>query len=122
MKRFAYLGDPLCLAACVLYALNRWWLREHVGGEFLAGYFNDLLLIPAALPLALWVQRRLGVRTDDRPPRWPEIALHLAVWAIAAEAVMPQLTARATGDWRDVAAYAAGAIGAGCWWREPALG
>lgn len=104
-----------------MYALNRWWLRGHLGGAFLTGHFNDLLLIPAALPLALWVQRRLGVRADDRPPRWREIALHLAVWAVAAEAIMPHFATRATGDWRDVVAYAAGAIGAGFWWREPAL-
>lgn len=106
------------MAACGLYALNRWWLREHVGGEFLAGYFNDLLLIPAALPLALWMQRRIGVRASDERPLWREIVLHLAVWAVAAEAIMPALTAGATGDWRDVVAYAAGAIGAGCWWQS----
>ena len=117
MTRFAYLRDPLCLLACALYALNRWWLRDHVGGAFLAGHFNDLLFIPAALPLALWVQRRLGLRPHDLPPRWREIGLHLLVWSLAAEAIMPQLTARATGDWRDAVAYAAGAVAAGCWWQ-----
>lgn len=117
MKRFGYLRDPLCLLACALYALNRWWLRDHVGGDFLAGHFNDLLLIPAALPLVLWVQKRVGVRTTDQQPRWREIALHLAVWSVAAEALMPLLTASATGDWRDVIAYTAGALVAGCWWQ-----
>ena len=119
MKSFGYLRDPLCVAACVLYALNRWWLRDYVGGAFLTGYFNDLLLIPAALPLVLWVQRRIGVRADDRPPQWGEIALHLRVWAFVAEALMPLLAAHATADWRDVVAYSAGALGAGCWWRDP---
>ena len=118
MKRFGYLRDPLCIIACGLYALNRWYLRGHVGGHFLAGYFNDVLLVPAALPLVLWVQRNLGVRPNDQPPRWREIALHLVVWSITAEAIMPHLTTRATGDWRDVAAYAAGALGAGCWWQN----
>lgn len=118
MKRFGYLRDPLCLFACALYVLNRCWLRSHTGGEFFTGYFNDLLLIPAALPLVLWVQRHLGVRADDQPPRWREITLHLVVWSITAEAIVPHLTARATGDWRDIAAYAAGALGAGCWWQN----
>lgn len=122
MKRFGYLRDPLCLLACGLYALNRWWLRGHVGGEFLVSYFNDVLLIPAALPLALWVQRRLGLRAGDEQPRWGEIALHLAVWSVAAEAVMPHFAARATGDWHDVVAYAAGAVGAGCWWQGTSVG
>ena len=117
MKRFGYVRDPLCLVACGLYALNRWWLRQHIGGAFLTGYFNDLLFIPAALPLVLWVQRRIGVRTTDDRPHWREIAMHVAVWSIAAEAVMPHFATHATGDWRDVIAYAVGAVGAGCWWQ-----
>lgn len=121
MKRFRYFRDPLCLAACALYTANRLWLRGHAGGAFLEGYFNDLLLIPAALPLVLWVQRRIGVRAEDAPPRWREIALHVAVWTFTAEALMPQLTAAATGDWRDVVAYAAGALLAGAWWQGPGL-
>ncbi len=117
MRSFPYLRDPLCLAACGLYALNVAWLRPHFGGAFLRGQFNDTLLIPAALPLVLWVQRRLGVRPDDRRPTWSEIGLHLVVWSVAAEAIVPHLLARATGDWRDVAAYAAGAAVAGTWWN-----
>jgi hypothetical protein len=117
MKRFGYAADPLCLLACGLYALNRFWLRQYVGGDFLQGYFNDLLLIPAALPFVLWLQRRFGVRADDFRPRWREIGMHLAVWAIAAEAIAPRLLARATGDWRDLIAYGAGALVAGCWWQ-----
>jgi hypothetical protein len=122
VSRFGYLRDPLCIAACALYALNRIWWRGHVGGTFLTGYFNDLLLIPAALPLVLWIQRRLGVRHDDQPPRWREIGLHLVVWSIAAEGVMPHLVARATGDWHDVLAYTAGALVAGLCWNEGGFG
>ena len=121
MKRFGYLRDPLCFAACALYVLNRCWWRNAVGGPFLTGYFNDLLLIPAALPLVLWVQRYLGVRDDDRPPRWREIALHLVVWSVVAEGIMPHVVQRATGDWHDVVAYAAGAAVAGCWWQSGGL-
>lgn len=117
MTRFRYGRDGLCLLACGLYALNVLWLRSHLGGPFLHGYFNDLLLIPAALPLVLWVQRRLGVRGTDMVPRWSEIALHVAAWSVMAEAVMPQVLARATGDWRDVFAYTAGGVAAGCWWH-----
>jgi hypothetical protein len=101
-----------------LYVLNRVWWRGYFGGEFLTGYFNDLLLIPAALPVVLWVQRWIGVRSSDGPPRWREIGFHLAVWSVAAEGVMPYLTARATGDWHDIAAYTAGAIVSGLWWQE----
>ena len=62
--------------------------------------------------------RDYNVRPDDRPPRWREIALHVAVWSLVAEGIMPHLMQRATGDWQDVAAYAAGAIVAGCWWQQ----
>jgi hypothetical protein len=117
VKRFRYAADPLCLVACGLYVLNRFWLRQHVGGTFLQGYFNDLLLIPAALPLVLWVQRRLRWRTEDQRPRWGEIGLHLLVWSLTAEAIAPHLFRHATGDWRDVIAYTTGAVFAGCWWQ-----
>ena len=119
MRRFAYARDPLCLLACAGYALNRWALRPMgwASGPFMRGHFNDLLLIPAALPLVLWGQRRLGLRTVDTPPTWPEIALHLVVWSVAAEAIAPHLWRHATGDWLDVAAYAVGALAAGSWWQ-----
>lgn len=122
MSRFRYGRDALCLLACALYALNVLWLREQVGGAFLHGYFNDLLLIPAALPLVLWVQRWLGVRTTDTAPRWGEIVLHVAAWSLVAELIAPQVLARATGDWVDVAAYAAGGLVAGCWWQGAPMG
>jgi hypothetical protein len=118
VNRFAYMRDPLCLVACGLYLLNRLWWRGHFGGAFFSGHFNDLLLIPAALPFALWVQRVLRLRPDDSKPAWREIALHVTAWSFAAEAVMPYFTTRATGDWLDVLAYAAGAVIAGRWWHS----
>ncbi len=119
MKRFAYALDPLCLAACALYALNRFHLRAHADSGFLHNYFNDVLLIPAALPLALWVQRQLHLRSHDAPPQWREIALHLLAWSFAAELLAPRLFAHATADPRDVLAYAIGALLAGLFWQFP---
>lgn len=121
MIRFGYLRDPLCLAACALYLLNRLWLRSHVGGAFLSGQFDDLLLIPAALPVVLWIQRRLGLRADDRPPAWSEIGVHLFAWTLAAEVVMPHFASHATADWKDAVAYGAGALVSGFWWQAAAL-
>lgn len=116
MKRFRYALDPLCVAAIAAYFFGRWWLRAHVAHGFWHDQFTDLLLIPAALPFALWIQRQLGLRAHDGRPGWREIALHVAVWAVAAEVVAPHVFSRSTGDWRDVVAYAAGAAGAGAWW------
>ncbi len=117
MKKFRYALDPVCLLACASYALNRWWLRQAVGGEFLRNHFNDLLFIPAALPLMLWVQRQLGLRTHDERPTWAEVGLHFVVWSIAAEGIAPLLFKSAVGDWRDVVAYGVGAAVAGAWWN-----
>jgi hypothetical protein len=116
VRSFRYALDPLCLAAGAAYAANRWLLPATLKGPFLRGHFADLLLIPAALPLVLWLQRRLGLRTHDQRPEAGEVLLHLVVWSVAAEGIGPRLFARATGDTWDVAAYAAGAAAALVWW------
>jgi len=116
VSRFRYLLDPLCLAAIAAYALNRWAIPAADKGPFLQGYFSDLLLIPAALPLMLWLQRRLRLRAGAGSPNGREILFHLLVWSAAAEWVGPHLFSRATGDLWDVLAYSAGALVAACWW------
>ena len=119
MTRFGYGRDRLCWLACTLYAVNRWVLPATWKNPFLRNYFDDLLLIPAALPLMLWLQRRLGLRKTDAPPDWREVLLHLVIWSFAAEVIGPRLFQRATGDAWDVVAYAAGAIIATLVWRSP---
>jgi hypothetical protein len=116
VTRFRYALDPVCLLACAAYGVGRWLLRTRVAGGFWHDQFTDLCFIPAALPLWLWCQRRLGLRNHDRRPDWREIGLHLAVWSVAAELVAPLLFHSATGDWRDVLAYGVGAAVAGGWW------
>lgn len=118
MNRFRYARDPLCVVACVCYAANRWFVPLALKGIFLRSYFADTLLIPAALPLMLWLHRRLGLRAADSRPHWSEIFLHVAVWSVAAELVAPHLFARATGDPWDVAAYAGGALLSGLIWQH----
>ncbi len=116
MKRFRYAADPLCLLACAAYVAARWGLRRYIHAGFWHDQFTDLLLIPAALPLMLWVQRRAGLRANDARPTWAEIGFHFAVWSLAAEVAAPLLFKSATGDWRDAVAYGCGAVLAGGWW------
>jgi hypothetical protein len=117
MKRFGYARDPVCVVACVCYGVNRWLLPASLRGPFMRNHFSDVLLIPAALPLLLWLQRRLGLRLNDAKPQWSEIFLHFVVWSIAAEGVAPHLFAHAVGDPWDVVAYAGGALVSGLIWQ-----
>jgi hypothetical protein len=116
MKRFGYWRDPLFLMCCTLYVVNRWAIKPHVHSPFLHGQFNDLLLIPCALPLVLWLQRHLGLRKHDAPPSASEIGFHLVAWSLLMEVAGPHLM-RVTGDPLDVVAYAVGGVLAGLWWR-----
>ena len=120
MKRFGYWRDALCVGGCLLYALNRWIVTPRADSAFLSGHFNDLLLIPCALPLFLQVQRQLGWRNHDAPPRAVEILFHLLVWSVLFEVIGPHLM-QTIGDPLDVAAYATGGLLAGIWWNRERL-
>ncbi len=112
------MGDALCVLAITLYALNRWMIKPAFDSGFMHDHFNDLLLIPAALPFVLWVHRLLGLRRDDRAPSFREIALHTLTWSLICEAVGPLVFHHGAADWRDVCAYAVGALVAWAWWRR----
>jgi len=120
MSRFRYLRDRAFLVAVAAYSLNRWLLKCVFASAFLHGYFNDLLLIPAALPVVLWAQRFVGLRQHDRAPSWAEMGFHLAVWSVVCEVIGPCWLHHGTADLWDVAAYAAGGIVACLWWNRPA--
>lgn len=111
------LRDPLFLIASVAYALNRWVIKPHTHSAFLNGYFDDLWLIPAALPPVLWMQACLGWRLDHGPPSGREIGYHLVIWTVICEGIGPSWLGRGTADLWDVAAYAVGAFAAYCWWN-----
>ncbi len=121
MKRFGYLRDRLFLAACSLYALNRWLLKPRFHSRFLHDHFNDLLLIPCALPPLLLLQRWLKLRTDDQLPTPGEIALYLVVWSILFEWIGPHLMPWTVGDPWDVVSYIVGGVLAGLWWHRAQL-
>ena len=114
--------DGLFLLACLLYAVNRWGLKPRLHNAFLHGYFDDVLLIPCALPPLLLAQRWLRLRRHDWLPTAGEILLNLIVWSILFEVIGPHIM-RTTGDPWDAVSYAVGGTLAGFWWwrtrREP---
>ncbi len=88
---------------------------------FLHDHFNDVLLIPCALPPLLLLQRWLRLRSHDRAPTPGEIALYLGVWSILFEVIGPHIMPRTVGDPWDVVAYVAGGVLAGLWWHRPTV-
>ena len=114
---FGYLTDPLFLVCCGLYGLNRWVLKPHLHLVFLRSWFNDLLLVPCAVPIVFWLFRRMDLRRVDDPPRLSELCWILVVWSLLFEWIGPSLVARATSDWRDVIMYWMGGLFAWGFWR-----
>ena len=113
MRRFRYAADPLCIAATALYVLQRWVFCHPA----LRGWFSDVLFLPAAVPVFLWMERKLGLRTHDRIPSLTEVVGLFLVWSLAAEGIAPRLFQYCTADPMDIVAYAAGGLFALAWWN-----
>ena len=120
MRSFRYLLDPLFLTASAGYLLNRWLLKPALPVRFFQDHFNDTLLIPAALPVVLWIQRNLGLRSHDASPTANEVFSHLAVWSLLCEFIAPHYLHLGKGDLWDVLAYATGGLAAWRWWNGSA--
>jgi hypothetical protein len=107
VKKFRYLGDGLFLL-----------IKPHVHHGFMHDHFDDVLLLPCALPPLLLAQRWLKLRLSDLPPSAGEIALYWALWTVQCKILGPHITHRATWDPWDILAYAAGGVLAWCWWHR----
>ena len=117
LNAFGFCRDPLFLIGCAAYALNRWLLKPHFRSAFLHSHFNDLWLIPCALPPLLYVHWRLALR-PDAPPTAAEVAGHLVIWSALFEWWGPKFWPAATGDVRDVFCYWTGGLVAWLWWNR----
>ena len=117
VRRFRYVFDPLCVICCLLYAANRWLIKPHCQIVFFHSWFNDLLLIPCALPPLLLIQRWLGLRSHDQPPTAGEVAAHVVGWSVLFEVIGPYILPT-TGDPWDAVAYAVGGGIAFGWWQS----
>ena len=128
MNRFGYLHDRLFWLSLTAYSVNRLIIRPHWSGflhshslwlwEFFHSHFDDVLLIPAALPVVLWLQRLLRLRDHDRPPGWLEMFGHLAIWSVMCKLVGPYLLHIGVADPWDVLAFTAGGVAACLWWQR----
>ncbi len=115
---FGYWRDPLFLACLAVYGINRLLIKPslHHYSPLFHGHLNDTLTAPVALPLYLYAYRRIGLRPDDQPPRWWEVALHVAVWIVFFKWFGPVHLHRAVADPIDAVCIAAGAAVAWTFW------
>ena len=120
MKPFRFHRDGLFITGCVAYLLNRLLFKHVLGSAFLHNHFNDLWLIPCALPLVLWIHHQLGWR-GVRPPTLAEVLGHLTIWSLLFEWWGPLWMLHATSDPMDVLSYWTGGLLAWAWWNRARL-
>jgi len=130
MNRFGYLHDRLFGISLAAYAVNRLVILPHLSGfihsrlpwawPFLHSHFDDSLMMPAALPVVLWIQRRTRLRQHDRPPSWLEMLFHLGVWSVMCKIVGPFYCHIGVADPWDILCFAGGGLAAWLWWNRPA--
>lgn len=128
MRRFGYLHDRLFLVSLAAYVLNRLVIRPYLGHflhnhvhwlwPFLHSHLDDLLLMPAALPLVLWGQRLGNLRKHDGPPSWLEMISHLIIWSIMCKLVGPVFLNIGVADPWDVLFFTVGGGAACLWWNR----
>lgn len=118
--RFRYCADPLFLSSLGAYVLNRVVLRAVWPAGFFHAHFNDVICMAMWVPVVLLLQRRLGLRTCDEPPRAVEISVILITWSALFEVYLPRtaLGAWCVADYRDVLWYALGALAAALFWER----
>jgi hypothetical protein len=117
---FLYTRDSLFIFSCLLYLGNRFLLKSFLPDEevFFHNYFNDLLLIPCALPPALLIDRLLFIRSLDGFPSFKEILIHLITWSLLFEWVGPIFIKNATSDLGDVFSYWVGGVVSWVLWNR----
>lgn len=117
---FRYLSDPLFLCCVLAYFVNRFILKSIWKTGFVHEHFNDLICIPFWVPIMLWMERRFGLRRDDKPPDAIEVIVPLLVWSWVFEIFLPRtemFRRYCTADPWDITYYSLGAIGAFLFWR-----
>jgi hypothetical protein len=116
---FEYYRDPVFLWCVAAYGINRLLIKPNLThySPFFHGHFDDCLFVPVALPLFLLVYRWLGLRPDDAPPRWWEMAWHVVVWSFFFKWFGPVVMHRGAADPFDIACYAGGGIAAWLLWN-----
>ena len=117
---FRYLRDPLFLLCVAAYIVNRFILKAVLHRGFAHNHLNDVICIPFWVPIMLFAERRIGMRTHDLSPRWYELIIPLVIWSAFFEVLLPlhpSFSSVAVADPVDVVCYIAGTAVAAMIWR-----
>ena len=117
---FGYWRDPVFLVSLVIYIVNRMLIKPHLHhySPLFHGHLNDTLTVPVALPIYLLAYRWIGFRPDDRPPRWWEVGLHVAVWIVFFKWFGPVVLHQGVYDLIDDGCIAGGGLLAWALWQR----
>ena len=120
---FGYWRDPVFLVSLATYIINRTLIKPylHHYSPFFHGHLNDTLTVPVALPIYLLIYRWIRFRPDDEPPRWWEVALHVAVWIVFFKWFGPVVLHHAVYDPIDDWCLAGGGLIAWLLWQRDRL-
>ena len=117
---FRYLADPICIAALIIYPINRFVLKpHHIGGWFTHGYLNDVLCLPLFVPMILYFEHIIGLRKGRDFPRVWEIFQNFVAFTIVFQVITPRFpkTFITASDPWDILAYFIGGALAGWYWH-----
>jgi len=121
MRSFRYIFDPLFVASLVAYTINRFVLKPNFQLRLLHDHLNDLLCIPLWVPIGLFIERRMKLRSHDNPPGLAEIIIPVVIWGWIFEVYLPANElgrSWCTPDPTDIAFYVLGAIIATLFWNR----
>jgi hypothetical protein len=120
---FGYWRDPVFLVCLAVYVVNRLLIKPslHHYSPLFHGHLNDTLTVPVALPIYLFVYRKIGFRPDDEPPRWWEVLLHAIVWDVFFEWFGPRVLHHGVYDPIDIGCLLGGGLVAWIIWSGTRL-
>lgn len=104
------LRRPLFLAASAAYLANRFLLNWLDLGHYQVAYLNDVLCLPVALTLALFLQQRFFPATARQRLHPGQVVFAFLYFSLCFEGLLPALSGQYTRDPWDLVAYATGGL------------
>ncbi|XOV71453.1 MAG: hypothetical protein ACFHW5_22565 [Verrucomicrobiota bacterium] len=100
--------DSFWLLSLACYAIHRIWQWASPAPGWMSSYWNDIWMLPCAVPLVIRIYETLNLREPNMHPSLSEIVWHGLLWSFMAEGLAPVWFPSSTADPLDLAAYALG--------------